>query len=382
MAELSLRTLLLIIGAVIVLAVGLFTAWKLRRDTRLSIDRHLGRVEGPDAGARHAGDDSGDLPRTGGRGEGFDEIIAVRTLPPDEVPPLKPAPRRGLVGKARAAAEKLAAEAEAQRIAALTPPDTPPVFTALPDLEPDHEPTIAPQASAPPPTAPVEAPPLVALEPEPPVARLELPGKVVLPPQDQALADLPAVRNDIAPPPEPSNARKRLDQLDLFGDPPPTPVQDPPAVKRRTYREPPKEPENGLITLYVRAHDGQQFSGTTLVKALNAVGLQHGDMAIFHHYGAGELKCKTPVFSAANMFEPGTFDLRRIEAFRTAGVALFLQLPGPLDGPVAFELLLNTAQRLTELTGGELYADPKSSLDPPAIARLRKRAASFSHARV
>ena len=35
----------------------------------------------------------------------------------------------------------------------------------------------------------------------------------------------------------------------------------------------------------------------------------------------------------------------------------------------------------TELTGGELYVDPKNLLDPPSIARLRKRAARFAHGR-
>ncbi len=332
----SLRTLLLIIGALIVLAVYGLTAYKRRRDSRLHFDRRFARLDTPEALQRYDADDNDQHePRISPRGEGYDEIIAIRTLSPDEVPPLKPAPRKGLLGAARAAA--------AARSSATPPPATVPVESALPTIR--------------------------------------LPNEVVLPPQDEALAALPAVRNDNVPPPEASNARKRTDQLELFGGSlaPSPPAQS--AVRRRTHKEPAAEPISGLISLYVRAHEGQQFSGTTLVKALNAVAMQFGEMAIFHHFGAGELKCQTPVFSAANMFEPGTFDLRKIEAFRTAGVALFLQLPGPLDGPVAFELLLNTAQRLTELTGGELYVDPKHVLDPASIARLRKRAAHFTHAR-
>ena len=340
----SLRTLLLIVGAVIVVAVYAVTAYRRRRDSRLNFDRRFSRVDVPEVTLRHA-DDEEDALRLRGRGEGFDEIIAVRTLPPDEVPPVKPPPRTGLLGAARAAA------------AALSSQTTPPALTLV-----EHTPASRSAADS-----------------ELPAVRLPL--DVVLPPQHEALAGLPAVRNDTVAPPEASNARKRSDQLDLFGAALAAPAPEAAAVRRRTYREPPAEPESGLVTLYVRAHEGQQFSGTTLVKALNAVGMQFGEFAIFHHFGAGELKCQTPVFSAANMFEPGTFDLRRIEAFRTAGVALFLQLPGPLDGAVAFELLLNTAQRLTELTGGELYGDPKTSLDPPSIARLRKRAAHFARVR-
>ena len=343
----SLRTLLLIIGAVIVVAVYAVTAYRRRRDSRLNFDRRFSRMEVSEAILRHE-DDEQDAPRVRGRGAGFDEIIAVRTLSPDEVPPVKPPPRSGLLGAARAAAAALSNQAKSPA------------------------PTLAEHA-------PASRPSVAAAETELPAVRL--PRDVVLPPQHEALAGLPAVRNDTLAPPEASNARKRSDQMDLFGAPLDAPAPEAAAVRRRTYREPPAEPESGLITLYVRAHEGQQFSGTTLVKALNAVGMQFGEFAIFHHFGAGELKCQTPVFSAANMFEPGTFDLRRIEAFRTAGVALFLQLPGPLDGAVAFELLLNTAQRLTELTGGELYGDPKTSLDPPSIARLRKRAAHFARVR-
>ena len=350
----SLRTILLIIGAVIVVAVYAFTAIKRRRDARLNYDRRF-RMDVPDAILRHGADDNDPHePRALPRGEGFDEIIAIRTLPPDEVPPVKPPPRKGLMDKARAAAAAMAQAAQAP---------------AVPLVEAPAEPQRVPEVST------------FQLDDEPALPVIRLPDDVVLPAQEQALSELPAVRNDVVPTPEPSNARKRTDQLDLFGEPLEATPPEPAAVRRRTYKEPSQEPESGLISLYVRAHDGKEFSGTTLVKALNSVGMQFGDMAIFHHFGAGELKCQTPVFSVANMFEPGTFDLRKIEVFRTAGVALFLQLPGPLDGPVAFELLLNTAQRLTELTGGELYVDPKNLLDPPSIARLRKRAARFAHVR-
>jgi len=357
----SLRTILLIIGAIIVIAVYAFTAFKRRRDARLNYDRPF-RTTVPEAMRRqgHDGevDGEGDEPgssRIAPRGEGYDEIISIRTLPPDEVPPVKPPPRKGLMGAARAAAAAMAQSTQSPSAPPTEPAPTPP----------SREPEVS----------------TFQLADEPDLHSIKLPNDVVLPPQHEALSELPAVRNDVAPPPEASNARKRTDQLDLFGESADAPPPEAAAVRRRTYKEPSREPESGLITLYVRAHEGKEFSGTTLVKALNSVGMQFGEMAIFHHFGAGELKCTTPVFSAANMFEPGTFELRKIEAFRTAGVALFLQLPGPLDGPVAFELLLNTAQRLTELTGGELYVDPKNLLDPPSIARLRKRAAHFAHAR-
>ena len=79
------------------------------------------------------------------------------------------------------------------------------------------------------------------------------------------------------------------------------------------------------------------------------------------------------------MVEPGHFDLNRIERFSTPGLAMILQLPGPLDGPVAFELFLNTAQRLAETLSGDLYSSPKQLLDSAGIDKMRRVAMSYNN---
>ena len=135
-----------------------------------------------------------------------------------------------------------------------------------------------------------------------------------------------------------------------------------------------------IISLYVRAPNGHEFAGPAIVRSMNSVGLRFGDMDIFHHYGVGDLRTDLPLFSVANMLEPGYFDLQDIDKLATPGLALFLRLPGPLDGAVAFELFLNTAQRLTEALSGELYGDPKKLLDGTVIDKMRQLAAPFSNA--
>ncbi len=313
----SLRTLLIIIGVLIVAAVYFFGVRKRKQDSRVTYDRRFARMEIPDVILDH-----------------------------DEPSALDGADDRD--------------DAGGDNWQIVVKPSTPRI----------QPPSAAPAGRAPRGSTPVEP-------------RLSLPPDVILPPQDRALEELPVVRNDAVVAPEPSNARRRTDQLDMFGAPETAAAS--PRSSRSASRSAsgPAEtlpPDDGLIMLYVRAREAQPIGGPALVRAFNAVGMQHGEMSIFHHFGAGELKCEKAVFSAANMFEPGTFDLARIEAFRTAGVALFLQLPCALDGPVAFELLLNTAQRLTEIVGAELYATPQARLDSKAIARLRGRAARFGHA--
>ena len=132
-----------------------------------------------------------------------------------------------------------------------------------------------------------------------------------------------------------------------------------------------------LITLYVMPPTEHAFAGESIVQALNSVGLHYGDMEIFHHFGAGRLRTKEPLFSVANMLEPGTFEISNMHRFQSPGLVFFLQLPALLDGAVSFELFLNTAQRLTEALNGELYADPKTPLDSLIIENMRKLAAEY-----
>ncbi|MGE0486536.1 MAG: cell division protein ZipA [Gammaproteobacteria bacterium] len=374
---LSLRLLLVVIGIAIIAAVYFFGVVKRRRDSRVTFPRRFGGREFPDVILQHeAEDDDGNYASD----DGF-EIVAVRT---------RPAVNLDVSTAVEDDDGESEDKGEDSTIAARRRHDTPDdddahdAPTERPRVGPAQAaPRVTPRAAPAPPVRDVDAlhretdqaPRLAS-------ARDRLPGRFVLPPEDEILDDLPRVRNDALVDDEPDNARRGSDQLDLFGAESAAPSPKP--RRGRTARAPiadeDEAPDNGLLNLFVRAHEGRPFGGPELVRALNAVGMRFGDMSVFHHYGAGELRCDRPLFSAANMFEPGTFDLARIEAFRTSGIVLFMQLPAPLEGPVAFELLLNSAQRLAELTGGELYATPKAPLDPGAIARMRNRAARFGHA--
>ena len=112
-------------------------------------------------------------------------------------------------------------------------------------------------------------------------------------------------------------------------------------------------------------------------RALDEVDLQYGEMKIFHHYGVGERSGDEPVFSVANVREPGFLPLETLDEMSTSGICLFLRLPGPLDGRVAFELLLNTGQRLADKLGGELRDDARSLLTTQRISDIRNRIAAF-----
>ncbi len=132
-----------------------------------------------------------------------------------------------------------------------------------------------------------------------------------------------------------------------------------------------------MVVLYVVAEQDRHFSGMELIKMLEAMGLKYGKFNIFHHYGVGALKSEQPVFSVANLVEPGTLIPEEMFERSTPGLAFFMRLPGPFGGRVALELMLKNAKELAESLGGTLQDEAYMPLDNKKILAMRERIAAF-----
>jgi cell division protein ZipA len=139
-----------------------------------------------------------------------------------------------------------------------------------------------------------------------------------------------------------------------------------------------------VIVLYLEGEPGRHFTGPQIRTAMAAADLEFGEMGIYNHYGAGQTRTQRPVFSIANMFEPGRFDPAAMPQFRTAGLAMFMRLPAPvpIDGQVAFELMLATAKLLAKQLSARLNGEDHRPLDARAIERLRASVTAFERALV
>src|SRR5690554_3239930 len=101
------------------------------------------------------------------------------------------------------------------------------------------------------------------------------------------------------------------------------------------------EPE--VISLYISG----DIQGAILLQTVTELGFKFGDMDIFHRHV--DTAGKGPaLFSMANMFNPGVFNLDEIETFSTRGVVLFMELPVPGDGHKAFTMMYNAANKIAE----------------------------------
>lgn len=133
-----------------------------------------------------------------------------------------------------------------------------------------------------------------------------------------------------------------------------------------------------LVVVYITSPAQTMFNGLSISKAADEVGMIYGHMNVFHHFGPGKLHSGQPLFSMANMFEPGSFDLGRMADLRTKGVVMFMYSPASIEPKVVFELFLNTAQRVAKLLNGEIRTEDNQLLTSTEITSLRLKAEHLS----
>lgn len=127
-----------------------------------------------------------------------------------------------------------------------------------------------------------------------------------------------------------------------------------------------------LMILYVMAPAEQPFEGYELVQTLTALGLQYGNLNIFHyHQTTPEEEQGSSLFSVASAVEPGMFDLSNVGAIVCPGLSLFMstQVDSAVD---VFETMLETAQQLAEDLNGVVCDVKRLPLTETAIAEYRR----------
>ena len=133
-----------------------------------------------------------------------------------------------------------------------------------------------------------------------------------------------------------------------------------------------------VISLLIKASPNNEFSGTAILEAAEAVGLKFGDMSIFHHHGIEGVETEEAIFSLASMYEPGYFELDRMGTYKTKGLTLFMQLPTPIDSMAAFDLMQETAMRLADILQGEIWSSKHEAIDEKALRAMRDMIAGYS----
>ncbi len=135
--------------------------------------------------------------------------------------------------------------------------------------------------------------------------------------------------------------------------------------------------KDDFIFLRIVAKEGHEFRGLKILIATKTTEMKFGNMNIFHHHGSGANYSDKPIFSLANMYEPGEFNLQEMESFSTEGLVVYMSLPSPLGADESLELMLKTSQRIAEQLEGELRDASNHVLDEEKIHALRDKVHRF-----
>jgi cell division protein ZipA len=126
-----------------------------------------------------------------------------------------------------------------------------------------------------------------------------------------------------------------------------------------------------IVSLYVAAKAGQVLRGEDVVVAAEKTGLTFGHMNVFHRLIEGHPE-RGPIFSMANIMQPGSFDMANIRELQTPAIAFFLTLPAPISALEAWEKLLPNVERMAELLNGVVLDDSRNTLGRQRIQHIRE----------
>lgn len=130
--------------------------------------------------------------------------------------------------------------------------------------------------------------------------------------------------------------------------------------------------DSDIIVLKIQAFPDRPFMGYDLLQTLLSVGLQFGEMNIFHRYEDKDDK-DSIAFSVAAATSEGAFPMDDMGGFKCLGLIIFMKLNPKRKLMARFDLMLDVARQLIEELGGEIYDDLRQPISAAAIRRLREK---------
>ena len=146
--------------------------------------------------------------------------------------------------------------------------------------------------------------------------------------------------------------------------------------EKKEVKETPQADKELLIVMHVVAKPQSDFTGPMVKKMMLELDLQFGEMGAYH-FNIDRLGEKKSVYFVLNMFNPGSFEPKAMADFKTRGLTLILQLPGPEDSLKSFNIMSEHAQRLAIFLNGDLLDQDHNQMTAQALTHYKEQVQLF-----
>ncbi|WP_340679296.1 cell division protein ZipA [Paraglaciecola sp.] len=141
------------------------------------------------------------------------------------------------------------------------------------------------------------------------------------------------------------------------------------------------EVEQEVLVLNVKTAENSPIQGAALLPMLLTLGFKFGDQDIFHRHVNSN--GKGPVlFSLANMFKPGNFNIDNLENFTTHGISLFMILPIEGDPHQVFNMMHNAARKIADEFSAQVYDGRRTLLTKQSLQQYVEKIREFERKRM
>ena len=131
-----------------------------------------------------------------------------------------------------------------------------------------------------------------------------------------------------------------------------------------------------VIALTILSANESAFMGNDIRAALTLNEITPGEMQIYHRHTAGQ--SGQTLFSVANLLAPGTLKPDKIDSLETKGLVIFMRLPSPVNGLLAFDAMLNAADKIAKQLNGQLCDEKRRTLTEATLEDMRSRILNFN----
>ncbi|WP_299270700.1 cell division protein ZipA [uncultured Psychrosphaera sp.] len=155
-----------------------------------------------------------------------------------------------------------------------------------------------------------------------------------------------------------------------------TEVEDKKVEVEKIEDEIQEEVKQEVFMLFVDKPEGTPIDGAKLLPLLLTLGFKYGEMDLFHRHkdttGRGDI-----LFSLANMYNPGTFDIDNMEQVTTRGLTIFMTLPNSAAPLPTFNMMHNAAKKIADEFSARVLDDQRRPLDVAIVRSYVERIRRF-----